>query len=201
MKPRRISPVMIIAILAMSVAWLALRFVGNGGSPSMSPASSLFIGIARMLLAAGIIICLIATALSWFLKPKQEPAAKRTAGAGALAAIMIALVSALVAGTGVWDAAYGRGGSGEWSGLGELFVYAIAIPGGIAALLMAALVKSMHRFLRVPCTVLALLALGLPFAMSPLRKARDKKRYEEIMRSGKTRKLSEEAKHAEAGGR
>jgi len=193
MKPGRISRPMIVAILVMFGAWLALGFVGNVGNSSWA-SGFLFINIARMLLVAGMIICLIATGIAWCMKVKTAAGEKIKAGAGALAALIIAVLAALVAGGGVWDAAYGRGGSGEWSGLGDLFVFAVCIPGGIAALVMALTLKSMGRALRLPCIVLALLALGLPFAMSPLKKARDKKRFDEIMNSDTTRKMIEAAK-------
>ena len=154
-----------------------------------------------MLLMAGIIICLIATGIAYCMKVKAAAGEKIRAGAGALAALIIGMLAALVAGAGVWDAAYGRGGSGEWSGLGDLFVFAICIPGGIAALVMAVSLKGMGRALRLPCIVLALLALGLPFAMSPLKKARDKKHFDEIMNSDTTRKMIEAAKENASGER
>ena len=201
MNPGRISRPMIVAILVMFGAWLALGFVANGGQSSLAAPAYLFINIARMLLMAGIIICLIATGIAWCKGAKAAAGEKLRAGAGALVALIISMLTALVAGAGVWDAAYGRGGSGEWSGLGELFVYAICLPGGIAALVMALSLKSMPRPLRLTCIVLALLALGLPFAVHPLRKARDKRRYEEMRNSGITRKLIEAAKENAAGER
>jgi uncharacterized membrane protein len=201
MKPGRISRPMIVAILVMFGAWLALSFVGNGRQSSWAASGYLFINIARMLLMAGIIICLIATGIAWCKGAKAAAGEKLRAGAGALAALIIASLAAFVAGAGVWDAAYGRGGSGEWSGLGELMAYAICLPGGIAALVIALSLKSMPRPLRLTCIVLALIALGLPFAISPLRKARDKRRYEEIKNSHTTRKMIEAAKESETGGR
>ena len=192
---------MIIAIVVMFGAWLALGFAGNGVKLGWASSGNIFINIARMLLLTGIIICLIATGIAWCMRLKSAAGEKLRAGGGALAALIIAILAALVAGAGVWDAAYGRGGSGEWSGLGELMVYAICLPGGIAALVMALSLKSMARALRLPCIVLALLALGLPFAVSPLRKARDKRRYEEIRNSGTTRKMNEAAKESEPAGR
>lgn len=69
----------------------------------------------------------------------------------------------------------------------------VCLPGGIAVLVMALILKSMGLALRVICILLALLALGLPFAMSPLKKARDKRRFDEIMNSGSPRKMIEAA--------
>lgn len=192
MKNSRISRPMIVAILVMFGAWLALGFFLNGRQTGWA-SGFFFIAIARVLLMAGLVICLIATGISWCMKLKAEAGRKIAAGAGAIAALIIATLSALVAAAGVWDVAYGRGGSGEWSGLGELFVFVVCIPGGIAALVMALTLKSVARALRLICILLALLALGLPFAMSPLKKARDKRRFDEIMNSGTTRKMIEAA--------
>ena len=191
---------MIVAILVMFGAWLALGFAASDGKAGWAT-GFFFVGIARMLLVAGMIICLVAAAIAWCMRMKTAAGEKIRAGAGALAALIIAMLAALVAGGGVWDAAYGRGGSGEWSGLGDLFVFAICIPGGIAALVMAVSLKGMGRALRLPCIVLALLALGLPFAMSPLKKARDKKHFDEIMNSDTTRKMIEAAKEGASGER
>jgi hypothetical protein len=191
---------MIGAILVMFGAWLVLGFITNDGHSSWA-AGFFFINVARMLLVAGIIICLVATGIAYCMKVKAAAGEKIRAGAGALAALLIAALATLVAGAGVWEAACGRGGGGEWSGLGDLFVFAICVPGGIAALVMAACLKGMGRALRLPCIVLALLALGLPFAMSPLKKARDKKHLDEIMNSGTTLKRIEAAKENGAGER
>ena len=192
MKNSRISRPMIVAILVMFCAWLALGFFLNGRQTGWA-SGFFFIAIARVLLMAGLVICLIATGISWCMKVKAEAGRKIAAGAGVIAALIIATLSALVAAAGVWDVAYGRGGSGEWSGLGELFVFVVCIPGGIAALVMTLTLKSVARALRLICILLALLALGLPFAMSPLKKARDKRRFDEIMNSGTTRKMIEAA--------
>ena len=194
MKLGRVSPAMIVAILVMFGAWIGLGFVLRTGQSSWAVSAFFFISIARMLLLGALVVGLAAAGIACCMKPNPATEEKRTTGAGAIAALIIAALAVLVAGCGVYDAAYGRGGSGEWSGLGELFVYAVSIPGGIAALVMAACLKSMRSALRLPCIVLALLALGLPFAVSPLRKARDKRRYEEIMNSDTTRKMIEEAK-------
>ena len=192
MKNSRISRPMIVAILVMFGAWLALGFFLNGRQTDWA-SGFFFIAIARVLLMAGLVICLIATGISWCMKVKAEAGRKIAAGAGVIAALIIATLSALVAAAGVWDVAYERGGSGEWSGLGELFVFVVCIPGGIAVLVMALTLKSMARALRLICILLALLALGLPIAMSPLKKARDKRRFDEIMNSGTTRKMIEAA--------
>ena len=192
MKNSRISRPMIVAILVMFCAWLALGFFLNGRQTGWA-SGFFFIAIARVLLMAGLVICLIATGISWCMKVKAEAGRKIAAGAGVIAALIIATLSALVAAAGVWDVAYGRGGSGEWSGLGELFVFVVCIPGGIAALVMTLTLKSVARALRLICILLALLALGLPFAMGPLKKARDKRRFDEIMNSGTTRKMIEAA--------
>ena len=133
MKNSRISRPMIVAILVMFGAWLALGFFLNGRQTGWA-SGFFFIAIARVLLMAGLVICLIATGISWCMKVKAEAGRKIAAGAGVIAALIIATLSALVAAAGVWDVAYGRGGSGEWSGLGELFVFVVCIPGGIAAL-------------------------------------------------------------------
>ena len=192
MNNSRVSRPMIVAILMMFGAWLALGFYLNGRQTGWA-SGFFFIAIARWLLMAGVIICLLATGIAWCMKVKAAAGRKIAVGAGAIAALIIAALSAFVAACGVWDVAYGRGGGGEWSGLGVLFVFVVCIPGGIAALIMAITLKSMGRVLKLTCIVLALLALGLPFAMGPLKKARDKRRFDEIMNSGRTRKMIEAA--------
>jgi len=187
---------MITAILTMLAAWFALGFLGTGGHGSWATPGFLLIGIARMLLIAGVVICLLATGIAWCFHRKPETEGKSPAAPGTVAALIIASLSAVVASGGVWDSAFGRGTSGEWSGLGELFVFVIAIPGGISALAMAAMLKNVGRAQRLACSVLAVLALTLPFAMTPLRRARDKRHYNEILTAGRTRKIQDDTPEA-----
>jgi len=188
MMPRRVSLPMIFAIAAMFVARLALGLVSHGDSIGM-----LLAGVARMLLTTGMVVCVFATVIAYCFGPRQGVPEKPKAGAGVVAAMILALLAAGVAGLAAWDAAYGKGGSGEWEGLGDLVVFAFALTGGVASLVLALCLRSMPRLLRWPCIVLAVLALGLPFSVGPLRKARSRRHIEEIMNSEQTRRVIEEA--------
>jgi hypothetical protein len=189
MKQRRVSLPMVFAIVVMFIAWLALEFAGKEGRTNW-----LLIGIVRMLLVVGMAVCVLAAGIAYCFGLRQAPPEKPKAGAGVVAAVLLGLLASGVAGLGVWDAACGGGGSGEWVGFGDLVVFAFALTGGTVSLLLALCLKSMPQLLRVPCIVLAALALGLPFAIGPLRKARGKKHYEEMMNSEKMRRVIEEAK-------
>ena len=199
MKPRRVSLPIIFATAVMFVAWLALGFAGKEGGMNRAASVWLLVGIARMLLVAGMTVCALAAGIAYCFGPRQVTPEKPKAGAGVVAAVLLGLLAAGIAGLGAWDAACGSGSGGEWAGLGDLVVFAFALAGGTVSLILTLFLKSMPRLLRVPCIVLAVLALGLPFSISPLRKARGKKKSEEIMNSEKMRKVIEEAKQEGAG--
>jgi hypothetical protein len=114
-----------------------------------------------------------------------------------IVALIIAFLAALLAGAGAYDAGYGSGGSGEWAGFGDLFVFVISIGGGLIALLSAIFLKSMSATQRFLCTILALAAVGLPFAMKPLREAKRERRIKEIMNSGVIEKMVKDAPSAD----
>jgi hypothetical protein len=189
MKPRRFSLPMILAIFAMLVAWLVLGFANCEDSLAM-----LLVGITRMLLMTGMVVCGIATVIAASFGGRPAVPEKPKAGAGAVVAILLGLLAAGIAGLAAWDAAFGGGGSGEWEGLGDLVVFAFALAGGIASLVLALCLRSMPRFLRWLCIILAIPALGLPFSLGPLRKARRQHRVKELMNSEQTRRVLEEAR-------
>ena len=191
MKKRRVSLPMTFAIVAMSVAWLALGFVGEAAKGGW-----LLLGIARMLLVAGMAVCVLAVAITYCFGSKPVSPEKPKAGAGVVVALLLGLLAAGVAALGAWDAACGAGGGGEWAGLGDLVVFAFALTGGVVSLILALCLKSMPHLLRAPCIVLAVLALGLPFSIAPLRKAKSKRRIEQIENSEQMRRVMEEAKQA-----
>ena len=56
----------------------------------------------------------------------------------------------------------------------------------------------MSKAQRVTCIVLALAAIGLPFLMSPLKAAKQKRRFDEIMHSDTIQKMVKEAQEKQA---
>ena len=198
MKSLRIRRI-IIPLIVMFALWLGLDIFLKTQSGAWAATGFFFASIAKVLLMAGIVIYVIAAVIAFFRNRGQASEKMQAIHTGPIAALLIVILSVLVALLGVWDAAYGKGGSGEWSGLGDLLVFAISIPGGLVALLMAIFLKSFRRPTRVICIALALTAIGFAFLVPPLRKAHERRRFEEIMHSDATRKMIEEAKEKTSG--
>ena len=194
-------PRVVIPIIVMFALWLGLDIFLKTQHGSWAATGFFFASIAKMLLMAGIVIYVVAVLITFFRNRGHASEERAVTHTGPIAAMFIVILAVLVALLGVWDAAYGKGGSGEWSDLGDLFVFAISIPGGLVALLMAVFLKSFRRPTRVLCIALALTAIGFAFLVPLLRKNRERRRFEEIMHSDATRKMINEAKEKTPGNR
>ena len=93
-------------------------------------------------------------------------------GCGVLA-ILIGAICILSGLLGVYDAMYSKG-SGEWSGLGTLFVCIVDIPGAILTAILAFI--NQNRRIRMVAITLAVISFALPFVVTYCAYAK-KQRY------------------------
>jgi hypothetical protein len=175
MNPPRI-PKIFVAVGAMLLLWIGLdvaqRILGQSSATSF-----FFINLAKVLLIAGIVICSIAGVIAFALGQRRtDTGEKKHAHGGPIAATIIGVIAFLVAAIGVLDVVEGGGSSGEWSGLGVLFVFVISIPGAITTLLMALFLKSFSKPMRNTCIALALAAVALALLMPTVQQYKRQQR-------------------------
>ncbi len=172
--------VFIMLALWIGLAFLQhLAFLRQNQQPTWG-AIYFFVSLVRNLLMPAIVICTIAGLIALALNQTRTAGEKPPIHAGPIVVLIFATLLALIGLLGVWDAYQGRGGSGEWSKLGDFLMLVTMIPGGLAALASAIFFRTFKRPARIACIGLSLAAIGLALLMPAVENYKRKQHAEQM---------------------